>query len=462
VVVEEAPPVDEKLPPAPSNEPNGMTKAPSAAARQETPTERSAHQGNHPWRDARVRAMQMGRGTVEVCSLLVAPVGLLPSIGFIASVVLELMCMVPGGMMTDYVNRFHGDLDGSVWQASLALVLHKIIREGFNVAAFVLIGAAAVAVAVFAAGVLGFLAVALSPVALFYVPVALAGVLSVAGGLFGAVRNWLKQLADFAFDRVYVLLTPAYTAPEQQLRDQRNNLIRPGFNIVERALILAASTEVDTEPRLAYAIPVVGAVIKAQEQAAVQKGMVQRLAVEEFQEPRRSLSLVNFTIDALSAAEGGLLALSAMATTVGTVATLAGTSLGGYQLLARNEDWRIGLVGLGFGGAGMVMAGGGLALLAVREIPKRLRPLAIPCTFGLLPDGDWFPSKSAHQEGVPSTTKPSPQPRKTPPVTDTEPNPTGASWDPKSQGVPAAETTEAANTAHAARPFAGRPHGRMR
>ena len=63
--------------------------------------------------------------------------------------------------------------------------------------------------------------------------------------------------------------------------------------------------------------------------------------------------------------------------------------------------------------AGMVLAGGGLLLLGIRELAKMSEPVLIPLMYGIWPDGPLFPKRAnvvaapkPKQEGPPVVVPP--------------------------------------------------------
>jgi hypothetical protein len=304
-------------------------------------------------------------GSLGVCRLAVLPIVWIPQIGDVASTAAEVVCFVPAVMAVDYVGTFHGDRDGDLWQAALAIG----VKKGWELVVDVpiLVGSA-----LLASGV-----VAVTPVVIESgVPVSVAvagGLVAVLGGYYAA-RAGRDAVGDLLFRSIY-LATTSEVSGAALADEMRESWVqpRPGPSV---ATFGAFATAQSARPRFRWAhlVPVVGPIWQAHDRAEDAKGRMRRYAAEVLgYDDTLDLREMDAWVERLDLTAG-------YSTAAGHVGLIAGAGCFGaalgLSLLGHDVETAetVGLVGLG------AAALGGL-LIGVAEIPKTLRGPVMSAAF---------------------------------------------------------------------------------
>jgi|GEM_PF-1092468 len=387
--VKEWPRVDEDDPKKPRDE--GTT------AKQDPPTPAPLEAGWTPvrWSDAPDVALDVGEGSMELCEAITFPLGLIPSVGTVLGIVAEWSCIIPGALSVDHVERFHGERDGLIWQSAVALTAMKLWRDLTRWPVVIAIGAAGLAVAALAVAAAVTLSIAVFPFSFLYLPVVFTGVLTGMGVTYILARKVRKTVAGWIFHGFHALLTPKYKNDAQRLEAQKTALVRAPMNVAERAWFLGSvAAGVDGEHTLMHLIPVVGPMVKAWHHDTALKDVLRRVSKEEFQENRESWTRVDATISTLTIIEGTTGALAHAGLIAGGIIFAGGTGLAAFQFGLKQQALPYAVAAGSAGIAGMVLAGGGLLLLGIRELAKMSEPVLIPLMYGIWPDGPLFPKRA--------------------------------------------------------------------
>lgn len=335
------------------------------------------------WPDADEDAKDTAEGAIKVCESLTFPLTLIPAAGSVISSVVEWGCLIPAALAVDYVGVHHGQRPGFLWQALLALVAAKLART------VVLYTAVAGAIA---AGVL-YTTVAIvtltSMNAAYYIPVGITGLLTL-GGVTAIGIHQLRKLTDRAvFSAVYFSLTPPATDEEELKRAREEAWLKPPLDPISRAYgLMTVAAAADFERDWTFAIPVAGPLFKASARAEALKADMRRVGRDVLGEAPQSPEAMDTAIDLVTASEGWLEAGSHALLLGGGVIFVAGTvsATMAWYAYQNGEDIKLqASIAGGLGTVGVFVAGGGVVLLALREVPRVLRPIAVPMAFGFLP-----------------------------------------------------------------------------
>ncbi len=388
--VKEWPRVDEDDP--------GKARDEGTTAKPETPTTPAPLETSWTparWSDAPDVALDVGEGSMELCEAITFPLGLIPSVGTVLGIVAEWSCIIPGALSVDHVERFHGERDGLIWQSAVALTAMKLWRDLTRWPVVIAIGAAGLAVAALAVAAAVTLSIAVFPFSFLYLPVVFTGVLTGMGVTYILARKVRKTVAGWIFHGLHALLTPKYKNEAERLAAQKTALVRAPLNVGERAWLLGSvAAGVDGEHTLMHLIPVVGPMVKAWHHDTALKDVLRRVSKEEFHETRESWTRVDATISTLTIIEGTTGALAHAGLIAGGIIFAGGTGLAAFQFGLKQQALPYAVAAGSAGIAGMVLAGGGLLLLGIRELAKMSEPVLIPLMYGIWPDGPLFPKRA--------------------------------------------------------------------
>jgi hypothetical protein len=379
------------------------------------------------WKDADDAGSAAAEGSVDLCETIAAPLGLIPNIGTALDIAAEIGCLIPGAVAADYIQREHGQRKGWLWQGFVALGTAKLWRLATRwISAAVILGGVLGVVGTGALGS-GVLALTVWPVAPLFLPVIIAGAVTAGALGYVLVREARKHVQERIFQGAYGLLSSSYASANEQRTAQESSLLRPRLNMVERLWFLAAFSQgLDGQPSKLHWIPVAGPVLKAAAKIHVTRGLLRRVSAEELGETRVDWRRVDAAVAILMGTEAVLASLAhvALATSVvlvgmGVVAAALQFPFGMVWPLTggdRLEAWKSGaLRGLplavptgAVGFVALASAATSVGLIALREIPKALQPILIPLAYGVLPDGDWFPSKNRKAANPKTSEQPAP------------------------------------------------------
>ena len=331
------------------------------------------------WPDADEDAKDVAEGAVKVCEAVTFPLTLLPGVGSVISSIVDWACLIPAAFAVDYVGVHHGHRAASFWQALGALAAAKVARTAILIPA---IGGAVLIGVVYSTAVTGALVAA---DAAYYIPVGATGLLTLLGASALGIYQ-LRKLTDRAtFSCVYFGLTPSLTE-EARAAAQQEAWLKPPLDPFSRAYgLMTVAAAADVERDWAFAIPVVGPVLKADARRQALREDMRRLGRDALGELPQDPAGMDFAIDATLGLEGWLEAGAHALLLAGGAIFVAGT-VSGALAYQENKDvaqyaWLTG----GLGTVGVFVAGGGVALVALREVPRVLRPIAVPWAFGFLP-----------------------------------------------------------------------------
>jgi len=332
-------------------------------------------------------------GSIETCEAITFPLTFLPGIGSVLSSVFEWACLIPGAMAVDYTAIHHGKNESFIWQATTALIVAKLWREAMKYAGIAgAIGLAGVGVGLMVPTALQAVPglAALPAIPGYYLPVALAGVVTFGGFSFIVWKKIRNVGTDWLFTGTYHLLAGDLTTEEKRQDAMKNALIKwppTGWNRAWALMATSAGTE--PERKLHFYIPVIGAWNKAMARADAVKASMRRVSNDVLAEGGKiragALDEMDGMITTMAVIEGGL-AASAQACLIAGGALFIGGTLAAAVQYQSDEDFGTYAVVAGVtGGVGIAVASTGVGLLLVREIPKALRPLAVPAVYGLFP-----------------------------------------------------------------------------
>lgn len=332
------------------------------------------------WPDADEDAKVTAEGAIKVCESVTFPLTLIPAAGSVIASIVEWGCLIPAAMAVDYVGLHHGNRVGVVWQALLGLAAAKLAR---SLVLYPAVAGAVVVGVLYATAVTGAL---LAANAAYYIPVGITGLLTLSGVMIIGIHQ-LRKLTDRAvFGCLYFNLTPTVNGEDERRAAQEEAWIKPPLDPLSRAyglMTVAAAADVDGD--WTFAIPVAGPLFKAGARAEALKADMRRVGRDVLGEQPQDAAGMDGTIDAVMTLEGWLEAGSHALLIAGGVIFVAGTVSAALAYQA-NQDLKLyATLAGGLGATGVVVAGGGVALLALREIPRILRPVAVPMAFGFLP-----------------------------------------------------------------------------
>jgi len=373
------------------------------------------------WDDADDVAAKLATGSVEICEVLATPLGFVPSVGTVLEMGAEWACLIPGSLSADYVHRQHGRSNGQIWQGVLGLAVGKAWRDLTRIAVAGTLGVGAISVLGVMVVASGLLSLTVWPVAPLFIPLMVAAAVAGAAVTYTMLREIRKSVQELLFKTIYGRITGGFEDDASQARSQRTALIRPRLNIVERAWLLAAvASGAEAESTPLHWIPVVGPVIKARHKAEAMQTFLRRVSSEDLKETHTSWGLVDGTVNVLLGLEGVLGSFTHV-TLMGAVGLLAvGAVLAVIQIplgLTQMREIRfsqphtvlpdrdaylqavvrsgpLALLTGGLGVAALALTASAVVFIAGREIPKALVPIAVPLAYGILPPGEWFPSRN--------------------------------------------------------------------
>ncbi|MFZ9888761.1 MAG: hypothetical protein ACO3JL_14775 [Myxococcota bacterium] len=351
--------------------------APRVTSPQEEP---GANVPSIPWEDPARKLRAAAAGGVGVCEAVAFPLTLVPGVGSIASSVVDWACLVPAALAVDYVGTFHAGSASHLWQPLLALVAAKVYRSMvFTAGVAVMVGAGLL----FTGGVTAALVALGAP---YYLPVALTGVLTGVGVTFLATRALERWGSDALFGLVYGALASPLRTPEEHQAAETSALIAPPLGPFARAFALlaaASGAEPASEPR--FAIPVAGPLYKSAARAEVVEQATLRVGTDILHEAPASPAALHRSAVVTSFAEGALGAAGHALLLGGAGILLTGTLMAALTDEKRGDTGEYATWAAGVGGVGVVIAGGGVACVLLRQVPRVLRAVLVPAAFGLWP-----------------------------------------------------------------------------
>jgi hypothetical protein len=318
------------------------------------------------------------RGSISTCEALSSPLSLIPGVGSTVAIVMDWACLIPGVFAVEYTEAHHGQRHHFYWQPAISLVLARGFRDLIEYPAIAL----AITVGVLYA--LGALPVVV--MAPYFTPVAVAGLLTLSGVGYVVFKKVRDKGSDLVFELSYHLLAPEHEDPVERDRAAAESLLQPPLTSVTRAWALAA-TAAGAEPRWSpmFWIPVAGAWIKASARGEAIKATMRRTAADVLDEDQADLSAVDATTDVLTGAEG-VFGVAGQALLIGGGALfVTGAVFAGLQYQETEDLGSYAAIATTTGITGAALAGTGLGLILLREVPEVLRPIAIPIAYGLFP-----------------------------------------------------------------------------
>lgn len=329
------------------------------------------------WPDADDTAESLAEGSIEACTTIVMPLTLIPGVGEVIGTVVEWACLVPALFAIDYVEAHHGRRDSFIWQPAVALVAQKLFRDLLETPT--IIGIVALAVLYSAAAV---------PALIFYpafIPVGIAGLISISGIAYVFMYKVKEHAGDWVYNSVYELLT-SEVAPDRTRQLAERALIKPPLNPFFRAwALLATAGGAKAHHQWYFWIPVVGAVLKADDQRAAFKEQIRRTGNDILGEHQQDYSGADTAIDILVGARGWMGAVGQALLFGGAGLFFVGTTIAAVDLTANGDMQRYATVVLATGITGVVAAASGGALILAREIPEKLWMFVVPLTYGICP-----------------------------------------------------------------------------
>jgi len=384
----------ESLPPnPPSTTPDAPRDAASDAPR-DAPSDAPPDEFETvQWEDADTRLPQFARGALGACEAIIFPITFLPLIGELATAVSEWFCLVPAALTVDYLGTFHGGRGTSFWQPLTALFLAKLWRDAALITGFG-VGLSAVLAFSTVFGVASAL-VLLSPGdaardgAAYLPTIGLTGLLTVVG-LSVVATQWAQDTGgDIVFEQVYFRLSDDKRHPDAVAAARERAFLRPPPDPYSRAYSLLVAT-VASEPAgdWRHAIPVAGPLFRAGATAEAVEADIRSFGRdvlhEEPQHPEALTELARTT----SYVEGVLNAGGQALLLLGGAAFVTGLVAAPVVFSASGDAGQYAVIGAGLGTSAALVAGSGLFLLLLAEIPRITRNLSIPLAFGALSPAD--------------------------------------------------------------------------
>lgn len=330
------------------------------------------------WEEPERKLRAAAAGGVGVCEAVAFPLTLVPGIGTIASSVVDWACLVPAALAVDYVGTFHAGSASHLWQPLLALLAAKIYRSAvFTAGLGVMVGAGLL----FAGGASATLIALGVP---YYLPIALTGVLTGVGFTFLAVRALERWGSDTLFGLVYGALATPLRTPEAQRDAEASAFLSPPLGALSRAFaLLAAASGAEPTPAPRFAIPVAGPLYKSAAKAEAVEQAVLRVGADVLHEAPASPEGLHRAATVTSLAEGVLGAAGQALLLAGAGIFVTGTAVAVIAYEERQDAGEYASWAGGVGGVGVVVAGGGVACVLLRQVPRVLRAVWAPAAFGL-------------------------------------------------------------------------------
>jgi len=350
--------------------------APAAAAQPGAPAVGSTVR----WPDADDTAGRLGEGSIEACETIIMPLTWIPGIGDVVGTVVEWACLVPALLAIDYVEAHHGQRDSFLWQPAVALVAQKLFRDLLETPTIV--GIAALAIIYATAGTAFF---AVNPVLLPFLPVGVAGLISLSGIAYVFMYKVKEHAGDWVFDTVYGLLT-SEVPPDRSKQLAERNWIKPPLNPFFRAwVLLATAGGAGAHHQWYFWIPVVGPVLKSNDQRAAFKEQIRRTGRDMLGENKQDYAGPDLAIDILVGARGWMGAVGQALLFGGAGLFFAGTTLAAIDYINNQNLQRYAIAISTIGVTGIAAAGSGALLILAREIPEKLWMFVVPLTYGICP-----------------------------------------------------------------------------
>jgi len=362
----------------PATEATPTAEPTTAPAPAPTPPAPAAEPFTIRWEDSDEMVAAAARGSINTCESLTFPLKLIPGAGDVISIVLEWACLVPGVFAVEYVEAHHGKRHHLYWQPAVALLLSRLYRDVIEYPAIAVAVVAGVAYAVVAVPALVF--------APYFIPVGIAGLVTLGGVGYVVFKKVRDKGSDLVFDVSYKLMAPAYATTAEMDAAASESLLQPPLGGWTRAWALAAAAGgADPSWSITFWIPVVGPWIKASARNDAIKRTLRRTAHDVLNEEDASFDAADTTTDVLTVTEGLLGASGQALLLAGGGLFVAGAIFAGMEYQATEDLGRYAAIAAGTGTAGVAVAGTGLGLILLREVPEVLRPIAIPIAYGLFP-----------------------------------------------------------------------------
>jgi hypothetical protein len=346
-----------------------------------------------PWEDDLDSSYGAAEGSIELCDALTFPLRFVPYVGEVASIVFEWACLVPGAFSVDFVGLYHGTQDGQVWQALVALFAAKLWRDLTRWPVVIGIGVVGLVVVVAASAVAFGTPLVGGPVLIAptYLPVLITGVLVGSGITYVVARKIRKKGQALIFEWIYAGLTPEFETVERRQEAQDDAWLRTPLNGVERLWALGAvASGDDADSSIIHLIPVVGRLEKADARATSMKANMRRLGDDVLDEKKEDYSTVDTTIDVLAKTEGTLGAIADVGLIIGAALFFGGSVFAAIDYQNRSDVTTFAALTVGTGVLGTVVGSTALLFIALRELPKALRTVAVPLAWGVMPPNGWF------------------------------------------------------------------------
>jgi hypothetical protein len=346
-----------------------------------------------PWEDDLDASHGIAEGSIELCDALTFPLRFVPYVGEVAGIVFEWACLVPGAFSVDFVGLYHGTQDGQVWQALVALFAAKLWRDLTRWPVVIGIGAVGFGVVIAATAVAFGTPLAGGPVIISptYLPVLITGVLVASGVTYVVARKIRKKGQGLIFEWIYSGITPEFESTERRQEAQDEAWLRTPLNGVERLWALGAvASGDDADSSIIHLIPIVGRLEKADARATSLKSNMRRLGDDVLDEKKDDYSTVDTTIDVLAKTEGALGAIADVGLIIGAALFFGGSVFAAIDYQNRSDVTTFAALTLGTGVLGTMVGSAALLFIALREVPKALRTVAVPLAWGVMPPNGWF------------------------------------------------------------------------
>jgi hypothetical protein len=309
------------------------------------------------------------KGSTALCELLLLPAVIVPGVSEVASIVTDLLCIVPTVIALDHWAVHHGGRKASYWEATLALLARR------GIVTLVEVPQVAALVAGFVGG--GLIAGALV-VSVPYVPSAALVGIGLLGGL--VTYGGLKIVADKLGEAAFVTLYQAFTS--QATLDEQAALQAQGAGWpqapLEGVVVPYATLSMLAGTRATFAwdhlIPVVGAWRKEQDRAQQQSLRFRRFVKEDLRSEPVSWDGVDTSMQ-LMASSAGLLGAASQVLFISAAATL------GAALVYGNGDLDNRPVAEGIGWTAVGIGGAGVGLLVMGYLANRIEPVVVGLTY---------------------------------------------------------------------------------
>ncbi len=374
---EPAPEPDRAAEPKPEAEPESAAPPPPVVD-PNAPVARSV-----PWEDPVEKLAATSTGAVDACETAAFPLTFLPGVGSVASSLIEWVCLIPAALAIDYVGVHHAGYESFLWQPLAALLLAKLWRGFVLVAGWTTIIATG-----FLFGTVVSAALALGGAAA-YIPVGLTGVLTLAGGMIMAMSFLKKRGSEFVFTATYTNLANQLSTPVETLEAQDRAWIKPPPGPFGRAYsLLSAAAGAEPERSWAHGIPVAGPLFRAGAKAEAVEEATLQVGRDVLGERPQYPDELRMAAEIASYTEGVFGAVGQALLGAGAVVFVTGTVLAALSYQANEDLTEYGVVIGGLGGLGVAVAGTGVTLILLREVPRIARSLLVPAAFGLCPPAE--------------------------------------------------------------------------